>query len=84
MAESKREYEAGDAKPIVLYALTSSTAVRAVPVLVDSTGAIRVTVSGGSFLKLDQTTPQNVINGAPEFDAGIKIKAGQKLYFDAP
>jgi hypothetical protein len=33
-------------------------------------------------LLLDQTTPQHVINGAPHFDAGIEIKAGQNLYFD--
>ena len=37
----------------------------------------------GNFLKLDQTTPQDVDNDAPTFNAGIKIKAGQKLYFDS-
>lgn len=34
------------------------------------------------YLKLDQTTPQNVINDAPQFDEGIVIKAGKKLYLD--
>ena len=33
-------------------------------------------------LKLDQTTPQTVENGAPRFDNGIVIKAGQKVVFD--
>ena len=40
-------------------------------------------------LKLDQTTPETVINGAPIFDEGIisngpiKLLSGQKLIFDA-
>lgn len=33
-------------------------------------------------LKLDQTTPQTVTGGAPKFDNGLIIKAGQKLIFD--
>jgi len=33
-------------------------------------------------LHLDQTTLQNVINGAPQFDEGITIAAGKKLYLD--
>jgi hypothetical protein len=33
-------------------------------------------------LLLDQTTEQHVVNGAPHFDGGVEIKAGQKLYFD--
>ena len=33
-------------------------------------------------LLLDQTSPQSVINGSPEFKGGITIKAGQKLIFD--
>ena len=37
-----------------------------------------------NFLLLDQTTPQNVINGIPTFDDGIKIKAGRKVIYDAP
>jgi len=36
----------------------------------------------GEFLSLDQTTPQTVTNGAPQFDGGIIIKRGQKIYFD--
>jgi hypothetical protein len=35
-----------------------------------------------TFLKLDQTTHQHVVNGAPHFDDGIVIKAGQKVVFD--
>lgn len=41
-----------------------------------------------SYLKLDQTTPQTVENGAPIFDAGLRsngaiiLKSGQKLIFD--
>jgi hypothetical protein len=40
--------------------------------------------TGGSedALLLDQSTEQHVVNGAPHFDAGVEIKAGQKLYFD--
>jgi hypothetical protein len=34
------------------------------------------------YLKLDQTTPQTVTGGAPKFDNGLIIKAGQKLIFD--
>jgi hypothetical protein len=32
-----------------------------------------------AFLKLDQTTPQSVINGQPTFDQGLKITAGQDI-----
>lgn len=35
-----------------------------------------------AYLKLDQTTPQTVDNGAPHFDKGLIIKAGEKLIFD--
>jgi len=34
------------------------------------------------LLKLNQTTPQTVTGGAPKFDNGLIIKAGQKLIFD--
>ena len=34
------------------------------------------------YLKLNQSTPQKVDNGSPEFDGGITIKAGQKLILD--
>ena len=40
------------------------------------------TAQQGAYLKLDQTTPQNVINGAPEFNEGVIIKAGKKLILD--
>lgn len=33
-------------------------------------------------LHLNQSTPQRVINDAPHFDGGIKIKSGQKLILD--
>ena len=36
----------------------------------------------GCILLLDQSTEQHVENGAPHMDAGLEIKAGQKLYFD--
>jgi len=35
-----------------------------------------------AYLKLDQTTPQSVINGKPKFQEGIEIKAGKRLYLD--
>lgn len=40
------------------------------------------------YLKLSQTTPQTVINGAPTFNVGLSandnivLKAGKKLIFD--
>ena len=34
------------------------------------------------YLKLDQDTSQTVSRGAPAFNGGIVIKAGQKLIFD--
>ena len=34
------------------------------------------------YLKLDQSTPQSVINGSPKFQEGITIKAGQKIIYD--
>jgi hypothetical protein len=36
----------------------------------------------GEYLKLDQTTPQNVINGSPQFDEGLTIKADKRVYLD--
>ena len=35
-----------------------------------------------AYLKLDQTTPQTVINGAPQFDEGLTIKKDKFLRFD--
>lgn len=46
------------------------------------------TTANGLYLKLDQTTPQTVLNDKPIFNAGAKsngdiiLKAGQKLIFD--
>jgi len=37
----------------------------------------------GRYLKLDQTVEQEISNGAPLFNNGLRIKAGQKLIFDA-
>ena len=39
-------------------------------------------LGSGSFLMLNQTTPQRVINDAPHFDGGLKIPIGQKLIMD--
>lgn len=38
--------------------------------------------SDARFFKLDQTTPQEIINGAPIFTQGLVIKAGERIYFD--
>ena len=35
-----------------------------------------------AYLKLDQTSPQSVINGSPKFQKGLRIKAGEKLILD--
>lgn len=50
------------------------------------TGTLDYYVTGTDLgcLLLDQTTPQEVINGSPEFDEGIKIRAGKKVIFDGP
>ena len=40
------------------------------------------TESDARFLKLDQSTPQTVTNGAPIFAEGIKIIAGKKVIYD--
>lgn len=42
MAESKVEYSATDAKSIVLYGLTTPSSTTAIPLLVDSTGKLKV------------------------------------------
>jgi hypothetical protein len=44
--------------------------------------AADVTSNDARYLKLDQTTPQTVINGMPTFNKGIRIKAGEKIIFD--
>lgn len=53
------------------------------------TGEIEYDNSDSLYLKLNQTTPQTIINGGPIFDAGltsnndISIKSGFKLILDA-
>ena len=42
-----------------------------------------ITSNDARYLKLDQTTAQQVINGSPLFAKGLRIKAGEKIYFDA-
>jgi len=34
------------------------------------------------YLKLDQTTPQTVVNGAPQFNKGVTIKENEWVYLD--
>jgi hypothetical protein len=46
------------------------------------TGGLDTATGDARYLKLDQTTPQEVDNGAPTFNKGIVIKAGEKLYLD--
>jgi hypothetical protein len=41
-----------------------------------------IVLCNGHYLKLDQTVIQNVINGAPQFDEGITIKADKRVYLD--
>jgi hypothetical protein len=36
----------------------------------------------GTFLKLNQTVVQHIINGAPQFDEGITIKKDKFIYLD--
>jgi hypothetical protein len=46
------------------------------------TGGLDTDAGDARYLKLDQTTVQHVINDAPQFDKGITIKAGEKLFLD--
>ena len=34
------------------------------------------------YLKLDQTTEQDVDNGAPIFNGGVRVLSGQKIIYD--
>ena len=55
-----------------------------VPLSVDSTGRLAVlNHEGGAVLKLDQTTPQDIINGRPNFLAGIDVGSTGQLGIDA-
>lgn len=53
----------------------------------DGTVTISLATILAAYLKLDQTTPETVTNGAPTFNGGatdaIKITAGKRLVFDA-
>jgi len=42
-----------------------------------------LSVTDGRYLKIDQSTPESITNGAPTFTEGLKISAGKKLIFDA-
>lgn len=35
-----------------------------------------------AYLKLDQTTPQIIENGAPQFNDGLVIKEEKRIYLD--
>jgi hypothetical protein len=63
MATAKKEYSSPDAKPVVLYGLTSSASTIAIPIIVSSSGALKIDPIplDARFLKLDQTTPQTTI-----------------------
>jgi hypothetical protein len=39
-------------------------------------------LGAGGGLLLDQTTPQTVVNGSPQFDAGLTVTQNQWIYLD--
>lgn len=43
MATQKKEYEAIDAEPVVLYGLTDPNSVRAIPILCTTAGSLLIT-----------------------------------------
>jgi hypothetical protein len=45
-------------------------------------GVFKLFSSGDGDLHVDQTTPQKVINGAPQFDAGLSVSEDQWVYLD--
>jgi len=49
--------------------------------IVDSISALQAKLDD-IYLKLDQTTVQKVINGLPQFNEGITIKADKPVYLD--
>lgn len=56
MAITKKEFGATDAKPVVLYGLTTADSQNAIPVLVDSNGALKVSITpslSSVYAKLD-------------------------------
>lgn len=52
----------------------------------DGNGVVSLSTGGSESdplsLHRDQTTPQTVVNGAPQFNVGIKIKENQWIYLD--
>lgn len=50
--------------------------------IADSTTTWSAIAGFDGALLLDQTTPQVVINGAPQFDAGVVISEDQWVYLD--
>ena len=47
----------------------------------DGDGTVTLDVPLGDYLKLDQTTPQSVINGAPQFAAGLQVNESSGVVF---
>lgn len=39
-------------------------------------------IGSGVFLKIDQTTPETVLNGSPAFEEGLTINEDKRLYLD--
>lgn len=54
------------------YSTTAAGDLRWYPLSSNPAGYLTSASAGTSFLKLDQTTPQSVINGQPDFTVGIK------------
>ena len=50
--------------------------------IADSTTTWAVMGGSGGALLLDQTTPQKVISGSPQFDAGLTVSEDQWVYLD--
>jgi len=71
-------------KRVLLYGW-DSVSMSKVRLSVDASGLVKIdpTAIDNRYLKLDQTTEQEVVNGAPRFYGGIRIKAGEKLILDA-
>ena len=41
-----------------------------------------ITLTDARYLKLDQTTPQTVVSGSPQFNEGLTIKENKRIYLD--
>ncbi|MFA5133089.1 MAG: hypothetical protein WC444_07220 [Candidatus Paceibacterota bacterium] len=72
-----------DTKRVLLYGWDTSTLAK-VRLAVDASGNVKIDPTGidGRYLKLDQTTPEKVINGSPQFDEGLTIKNTKRIYLD--